>query len=59
MSPSSPRTRPGRLEAEATEAHLYLPMRTVDLSLRRAGWDLDPGFVPLLGRVIRFHYEGT
>ncbi|HZI15895.1 MAG TPA: hypothetical protein VE153_36345 [Myxococcus sp.] len=51
--------RPGRLDVEATEAHLYLPMRMVDLSLRRAGWDLDPGFVPLLGRVIRFHYEGT
>ena len=28
----------------------------VDTALRRAGWDIDPGWVPPLGRVIRIHF---
>ncbi len=34
-----------------------LAMEDVDTELRRGGWDLDPGWVPWLGRVIRFHYR--
>lgn len=49
--------RPGRLDLTATHADLYLPLASVELPLRLAGWDLDPGWVPALGRVIRFHYE--
>jgi len=49
--------RPGRLHLTRTHADLYLPMRAVDPVLRRGGWDIDPGWVPYLGRVIRFHYE--
>jgi hypothetical protein len=28
----------------------------VDMTVRRAGLDLDPGWVPWLGRVVQFHY---
>lgn len=48
--------RPGRLRLTDTHADLFLPPDAVDVSLRRVGWDLDPGFVPGLRRVVRFHY---
>ncbi len=48
--------RHGRLRVTGTHADLYLPLRSVDVEVRRAGWDIDPGWVPYLGRVIRFHY---
>jgi hypothetical protein len=38
-----------------TDVHLRLA--DVDLDLRRAGLDLDPGYVPWLGCVVRFVYE--
>jgi hypothetical protein len=43
----------------ATETHLDLDLETtsVDLALRLSGLDLDPGWVPWLGRVVRFHYD--
>lgn len=49
--------RPGRITLTRTHARLTLPMRFVDFDLRRAGWDLDPGWVPWIGRVVRFEYE--
>lgn len=48
--------RHGRLDVTATHADLHLPLASVDVALRRGGWDIDPGWVPYLGRVIRFHY---
>ncbi len=48
--------RPGMLVLERTRAMLYLPQHCVDIALRREGWDIDPGWVPHLGRVIRFQY---
>jgi hypothetical protein len=50
--------RAGRLRATRTHADLHLPARAVSVALRVAGWDIDPGWVPYLGRVIRFHYDG-
>jgi hypothetical protein len=43
----------------ATETHLDLDLAatSVDLALRLSGLDLDPGWVPWLGRVVRFHYD--
>jgi hypothetical protein len=43
----------------ATETHLDLDLETtsIDLALRLSGLDLDPGWVPWLGRVVRFHYD--
>lgn len=49
--------RPGRLELSDSHAILHLPMATLDVALRRAGWDIDPGWLPVLGRVVRFRYE--
>jgi len=45
----------------ATETHLDLDLATtsVDLTLRLSGLDLDPGWVPWLGRVATFHYAAV
>ncbi|HEY4471344.1 MAG TPA: hypothetical protein VGN21_09250 [Stellaceae bacterium] len=52
-----PLRQPGRLFA--TETHLDLDLSTmkIDVELRLAGLDLDPGWVPWLGRVVAFHYD--
>ena len=41
-----------------TETHLdiCLPLEESDLNIRRLALDLDPGWVPWLGRVIQYHY---
>ncbi len=36
---------------------VYYSLRDVSTEIRRAGLDLDPGFVPWLGAVIKFLYE--
>src|SRR5262245_44472984 len=43
----------------ATETHLDLDLETesVDVALRLSGLDLDPKWVPWLGRVVTFHYN--
>ena len=48
--------RPGRLLINDWSAELVWPLAGIDLALRRAGWDQDPGWVPWLGRVIRFRF---
>jgi hypothetical protein len=52
-----PLRQPGRVLA--TETHLDLDLATIeiDVELRLAGLDLDPGWVPWLGRVVAFHYD--
>ncbi|MBK1660980.1 hypothetical protein [Paracraurococcus ruber] len=49
---------PGRLHATPTHLDLMLPASALRVELRLAGLDLDPGWVPWLGRVIAFRYEG-
>jgi hypothetical protein len=34
-----------------------MPMEAIDIDLRRAGLDLDPGFLPWLGRKVEFVFE--
>ncbi len=43
----------------ATETHLDLDLHVTetDIVLRLSGLDLDPGWVPWLGRVVAFHYD--
>lgn len=48
--------RPGRLHVAAERMRLDWPADFADPALRRAGWDLDPGWVPWLGRRIAFGY---
>lgn len=49
--------RPARVAFTATHIDLGLDLRRVHLGIRRAGADIDPGYVPWLGRVIHFHYR--
>lgn len=49
--------RPGRIDLTRTHLTVRLPLRTVDLRIRRAGLDLDPGWSPLIGRVVRLEYD--
>jgi hypothetical protein len=49
--------RPARLWSTRTHIDLAFDIRRVDLEIRRLGADIDPDFVPWLGRVIRFHYR--
>jgi hypothetical protein len=50
-----------RLEARirATPSHvdLHAPLNAVRLPVRLAGLDVNPGWLPWLGRVVTFHYE--
>ena len=48
--------RPARLSLTPTHVDVWQDLDAVDLRLRRAGLDLDPGWVPWLGRVLCFHY---
>ncbi len=48
--------RPARLSLTPTHVDVWQDLEAVDLRLRRAGLDLDPGWVPWLGRVLCFHY---
>lgn len=49
--------RPGRLLIEPGWVELVLPLDGVETAIRRLGLDLDPGWLPWLGCVLRFRYE--
>ncbi|HEX6042053.1 hypothetical protein [Longimicrobium sp.] len=48
--------RPGRIAFTRTHVDMSLPLDGADVRIRMAGLDLDPGWVPWLGRVVAFHY---
>lgn len=48
--------RPGRIWLAPHRVDLMLPLHLADVRIRRAGFDIDPGFVPWLDSVIHFHY---
>jgi hypothetical protein len=48
--------RPGAIVATRTHVDVLMRHSQVDMTVRRAGLDLDPGWVPWLGRVVQFHY---
>ena len=48
--------RPARVSATRTHLDLLFDHQLADLRVRRAGLDVDPGWIPWLGLVIRFHY---
>lgn len=48
--------RPGRIVADPGWLEVHLDLDTVDIAVRRAGLDLDPGWVSWLGTVVRFRY---
>jgi hypothetical protein len=48
--------RRAEIVADPGWIELRFPFEEVSVELRRAGLDLDPGFVPWLGAVVRFLY---
>jgi hypothetical protein len=51
-----PLAQPGRLLANETHLDIDLLTQRVDIDMRRMGLDIDPGWVPWLGRIVTFHY---
>jgi hypothetical protein len=49
--------RPGVVHATRTHVDVGMRLEDVSLPVRLAGLDLDPGWVPCLGRVLSFSYE--
>jgi hypothetical protein len=48
--------RPGRVLVSRTHLDVFFELAQADLRLRRLALDVDPGWVPWLGRVVRFQY---
>jgi hypothetical protein len=48
--------RPGRVAISQTQIDVYFDLSAVDLRLRRLALDINPGWVPWLGRVVKVHY---
>jgi len=49
--------RPGRLWLSPQRIDLWLPLPSADIRIRRAGFDIDPGYLPWLDCVIHYHYS--
>jgi hypothetical protein len=52
----APLAQPARLLANETHLDLDLLATRVAIEIRRAGLDIDPGWVPWLGRIVAFRY---
>lgn len=50
--------QPGTIVVSRTHVDVVLGLEQIDLAARSAGLDQDPGWVPDLGRVVLFHFEG-
>lgn len=48
---------PGYLCRTRTHLDVLLPLARVDIRVRRAGLDVDPGWVPSLRRIIAFRFD--
>jgi hypothetical protein len=51
--------RTGRVAATPTHIDVLFGLDQVDIVIRKAGLDIDPGWVPWLGRLVQFHYLET
>lgn len=49
--------RRGRILASRAHLDICFSLNQADLRIRRQALDVDPGWIPWLGRVIRFHYD--
>jgi hypothetical protein len=50
--------RPGLVIASRTHVDVVLGLDQIDLSARASGLDQNPGWVPVLGRIVSFHFDG-
>uniref|UniRef100_A0A832A2R6 Uncharacterized protein n=1 Tax=Desulfacinum infernum TaxID=35837 RepID=A0A832A2R6_9BACT len=48
--------RPGRLVLSPTHVDVFFALDQADAAIRRWALDVNPGWVPWLGRVVSFHY---
>lgn len=48
---------PSLCRASASHLDLYYPLSAVRLEVRLSALDINPGWVPWLGRVVSFHYQ--
>ncbi|HEX3227818.1 MAG TPA: hypothetical protein VHQ95_02570 [Pyrinomonadaceae bacterium] len=48
--------RTGQIALTRTHVDLFFDLESADIRIRRAGLDVDPGWLPWLGRVVSFHY---
>ncbi len=46
-----------RIDHSPSHLDAHYPLESIDLEIRLAGLDQDPGWLPWLGRVVSFHYE--
>jgi hypothetical protein len=49
--------RPARLVLTPTHIDVFFRPGEMDVRIRRAALDIDPGWVPWLGRIVSFHYS--
>jgi hypothetical protein len=49
--------RSGQLAVTQTQFDIFFDLAAADLRVRRCALDVDPGWVPWLGRIVRFHYR--
>ena len=47
------------LLASPTQLDLCFNLKQIDIRIRRAGLDINPGWLPWFGRIVRFHYAET
>ncbi|WP_026603197.1 hypothetical protein [Methylomonas sp. 11b] len=47
----------GKIHYSPSHIDLYAPMSAIRLPVRLAGLDINPGWLPWLGRVVSFHYD--
>jgi hypothetical protein len=50
--------RPAYVATTKTHLDVSFPFNRLDIRVRMAGLDINPGWVPWLGRVFQFHYVG-
>lgn len=56
LAPDALVARQAVVSSTPTHTDVVLPLSAIDLAIRRLALDVDPGWVPWLGRVVRFHY---
>ena len=49
-------SRGGVFSVNRIDLDVSMPLDEADVRVRRLGLDLDPGWLPWFGRVVRFHY---
>ena len=57
IGPATLVCRRAALSVGTTHVDVFFDLADADLHVRRAGLDIDPGWVPWLGRVVAFHYD--